>query len=83
MRAYLFDFDGTLVDSMPTWETKMTRILHEEGVDYPPDLITTIATLGDLGSAQYFQKEFGVTLTVDEMFEKMDAYALINLLCIR
>ena len=29
---YLFDFDGTLVDSMPTFVSSMLRILDENGV---------------------------------------------------
>ena len=27
--TYLFDFDGTLVDSMPTYASQMLRILEE------------------------------------------------------
>ena len=31
MKTYLFDFDGTLVDSMPTYGALMLRILDENG----------------------------------------------------
>ena len=32
---YIFDFDGTLVDSMPTWGGKMLHVLDKNGVTYP------------------------------------------------
>ena len=34
MKTYLFDFDGTLVDSMPTYITAMLRILDENNISY-------------------------------------------------
>ena len=38
-KCYLFDFDGTLVDSMPTFVSAMLRILDENGVSYGEDLV--------------------------------------------
>lgn len=70
----LFDFDGTLADSMPTWAGKMIRILEEEGIEPPENLIKTITPLGDRGTAEYF-RTLGVTKTVEELEKKMDAYA--------
>ena len=32
--TYLFDFDGTLVDSMPSFISVMLRILDENGIKY-------------------------------------------------
>jgi len=76
IRACLFDFDGTLVDSMPHWSQKMLNILIHCGVDYPSDIIKRITPLGDLGTAKYFREELGVPLSIDEMIAMMDAYAL-------
>jgi len=33
MRAYIFDYDGTLVDTMPALETLAVEILHRRGLD--------------------------------------------------
>lgn len=74
--AYLFDFDGTLVDSMPTWSAKMLNILEKNRIAYPSDIIKQITPLGDLGTAMYFREKLGVRLSVEEMQEQMDAYAL-------
>jgi len=74
--TYIFDFDGTLVDSMPSWSGKMLNILEHSGVDYPQDIIKQITPLGDLGTARYFQEKLGVRLSVEQMFSMMDEYAL-------
>ena len=55
-KTYLFDFDGTLVDSMPTYGAMMLRILDEYGVKYPSDIIKIITPLGFIGTAEYFIK---------------------------
>lgn len=75
-RAHIFDFDGTLVDSMPCWSEKMRNILEEEGVAYPADIIKIITPLGDAGTAKYFREALGVQLSDEEMYARMDAYAL-------
>ena len=75
-KAYLFDFDGTLVDSMPSWSEKMLNILRQTGVSYPADIIKILTPLGDKGSAVYFRDVLGVPLTEGEMYERMDSYAL-------
>ena len=40
--TYLFDFDGTLVDSMPRWSENMLRIATECGVACPENFIKII-----------------------------------------
>ncbi len=76
MKDLVFDFDGTLVDSMPTWGGKMLRILDEAGVSYPENIIELITPLGDLGAAHYFMESLGVTESEETLLSKMDAYAL-------
>ena len=75
-RAVLFDFDGTLVDSMPYWSQKMCNILDVCGIAVPSDLFTVITALGDAGTAKYFREELGVPLTESEMIKMMDDFAL-------
>ena len=56
MRKYLFDFDGTLVDSMQTFVTVMLRILKENKIEYSNDIVRIITPLGYKGTAEYFKK---------------------------
>ena len=74
MKTYLFDFDGTLVDSMPTFVSVMLRILDENGVKYGDDIVKIITPLGYKGTAEYFQT-LGVKLPVDELLKTMHLYA--------
>ncbi len=76
MKDLVFDFDGTLVDSMPTWGGKMLRILNEEGVPYPENIVEIITPLGDAGAARYFIEKLGVRSPMESMLARMDAYAL-------
>lgn len=76
MKDLVFDFDGTLVDSMPTWGGKMLRILKEDGVSYPENIIERITPLGDLGAARYFIEKLGAKSALDSLLARMDAYAL-------
>ncbi|MBQ8345686.1 MAG: HAD family phosphatase [Clostridia bacterium] len=76
MKIYLFDFDGTLVDSMPTYGGLMLRILSEQGVEYPADVIKIITPLGFVGTARYFIQELGVRETEDALIATMVEYAV-------
>jgi HAD superfamily hydrolase (TIGR01509 family) len=73
--TYLFDFDGTLVDSMPSYVGVMLRILDECGVDYENDIIKIITPLGYGGTAKYFVENLGVKFSEDELIERMRKYA--------
>ena len=75
MKRYLFDFDGTLVDSMPSFIGVMLRILDENGVKYSDDIVKIITPLGYGGTAKYFI-ELGVKLGLEEITAKMNEYAL-------
>lgn len=73
---YLFDFDGTLVDSMPTYIAAMLRILDENGVAYAPDIIKTITPLGINGTAAYYIHTLGVQTPEEQMTSLMKEYML-------
>jgi HAD superfamily hydrolase (TIGR01509 family) len=75
MQTYLFDFDGTLVDSMPTYISAMLRILDENGITYGDDIIKIITPLGVEGTAQYYL-QLGVPLSKEQIIEKMKAYVM-------
>lgn len=75
MKTYLFDFDGTLVDSMPTYASIMLRILDDHGISYNNDVMKIITPLGYRGTAEYFSR-LGVPLSVDEMIARMTADAI-------
>lgn len=75
MNTYLFDFDGTLVDSMPVYVSSMLRILDENGVCYGDDIVKIITPLGLIGTAKYYI-EIGVDKTEEELISTMKEYML-------
>lgn len=74
-KAYLFDFDGTLVDSMPAYGATMLRVLDENHINYPPDIIKIITPLGYIGTAEYFIK-LGLDLPRDEIIAIFSSYLI-------
>jgi len=75
MNTYLFDFDGTLVDSMPTYAAMMLRILDEYGVAYPPDIIKITTPLGYRKTAELFVS-MGLPLSADALVNIMTRRAV-------
>ena len=75
MKTYLFDFDGTLVDSMPVYAGVMLRILEEQGIAYDDDIMKTITPLGYAGTAKYFRR-MGMSLPEEEIIATMLRYAV-------
>ena len=73
--AYLFDFDGTLVDSMPSFISVMLRILDENGIKYGDDIIKIITPLGYLGTAKYFIDKLGLKMREEDILKIMNEYA--------
>ena len=72
--TFLFDFDGTLVDSMPYFVGLMLRILDENEIKYESDIVKIITPLGYAGTAKYFQ-QLGINESVENLMDKMQAYA--------
>ncbi|MBQ3084024.1 MAG: HAD family phosphatase [Clostridia bacterium] len=75
MKYYLFDFDGTLVDSMPVYIGAMLRILDENQVAYGEDVVRIMTPLGINGAAEYF-RTIGLKLSVEETARLAKEYML-------
>ncbi len=69
--TYIFDFDGTLVDSMGYWARNMLHILDTCGVEYPENIIDIITPLGNVAIARYFVEVMGIQKTQEELLEWM------------
>lgn len=76
MKTYLFDFDGTLVDSMPTYVSAMLRILDENGIVYEQDIVKTITPLGLMSTAKYYTETLGLAMPMEDLINLMGNYML-------
>ena len=69
MKTIIFDFDGTLVDSMPSFITGVLRELDKNDCKYNDEIIKIITPLGFRGTADYFIKTFGLNMTTEELVQ--------------
>ena len=74
--TYLFDFDGTLVDSMSTFVNILLKLLDDNNIEYGDDIVKTITPLGGVGIAKYF-RSLGLNMT-DEEFLKFAVKASLD-----
>ena len=75
MQTYLFDFDGTLVDSMPIYAAMMLNILRENDVAHEKDIIKTTTPLGYAKTAELFAS-MGLAKPVEEIIAIMNERAV-------
>lgn len=68
---FLFDFDGTLVDSMPYWAQAMMSLPRKYGIPCGEDFIRIITPLGREGTIQYLSR-IGVKGTKEELLRETD-----------
>lgn len=68
---YIFDFDGTLVDSMPYWAGVHINALKENNIPCPENFVETITPLGNLKASEY-TISLGIDITLDKYLEKIN-----------
>lgn len=73
-KTYLFDFDGTLVDSMSAFVCAVKKILDENHIKYTDDIVKIVTPLGYRGTAEYFQK-MGLRKNTDELVNLLIEYS--------
>lgn len=67
IRGAIFDFDGTLFDSMGIWETAGTDYLASLGITAQADLAKTLHPLSMLQSTVYLQEHYSLPLSLAEI----------------
>jgi HAD superfamily hydrolase (TIGR01509 family) len=70
-RNYIFDLDGTLIDSMSAWDNIGAKFLLSIGIDPPENIDEIYRTMSFEESAEYFRKNLGMKLTTKEMIDKV------------
>ncbi len=72
---YIFDMDGTLIDSMDAFGGAMIKFLEDNSIEYPSDIVKIITPLGFKGSAEYFLT-LGAEKTIPEMLRDFENYMI-------
>jgi len=77
-KAYIFDLDGTLLDSMGVWAQVDTDFLAKRGIAVPPDYMDAISSMTFHETAAYTIKRFSLPDGVEDLmreWNEMAAYA--------
>jgi len=70
--AIIFDFDGTLVDSMGLWHKIDVQYLSTRGLDCPKDLSYEISGKSFTETAHYFKQRFQLTDSIETIKAEWD-----------
>jgi FMN phosphatase YigB (HAD superfamily) len=70
-KNYIFDFDGTLVDSMPYWISRPSEFIKFKGLNPREDLDQRVAFFESYEAAEVLKKEYNLSGSVNEVFEEM------------
>ena len=74
--GYLFDLDGTLLDSMGVWEQIDVDFLTRRNIPVPEDYAQAIAPMGFRRAAEYTIARFGFSQTPEEIMEEWHQMAV-------
>ena len=75
-KVYIFDLDGTLIDSMPTGVGIVVGFLDKKGIPYPDDIVTRLTPLGYKGSAKYIADHLAGEYCEEQIYEYFKAETL-------
>ncbi len=77
-KIYIFDLDGTLVDSMSCFAKAITDFLDDMGARYPENIVEIITPMGYQQGAAYFKEYLGVDMSATAMADAMQENAYIQ-----
>ena len=69
---YVFDLDGTLVDSMPYYSKGILSIADDAGLSYDDSLLKILTPLGYTKSAEYYVNVLGINEPVEDLIKKIE-----------
>ena len=75
VEAAIFDFDGTLADSMWVWDDVDRKFLARRGIPFTQEYGETIAVLGFEGGADYTIEHFGLDEKPEDIIEEWKTLA--------
>ena len=71
IKGAIFDVDGTLLDSMPIWDSVAADYLVSRGKTPSPDLNEQLRKIGGHQMPEYFRAEYGITETSEQIHDAM------------
>jgi len=69
-RAVIFDLDGVLADSEPSWDDIDAKLLSEYGVAYHGEHHREVLGVSYKASVEFFKKTFNITAPTEELMKR-------------
>jgi len=66
-KALIFDLDGTLADTMPVHFIAYKHILADYGIDFTPELFSTLAGIPAVGTIAKLNEMFGTNMDAEKV----------------
>ena len=76
MKAYIFDLDGTLLDSLDVWLNIDIDFLKKRGLAVPPDFPDAVSSMSFPEAAAYTIKRFSLSDTADSLMQEWNDMAI-------
>ncbi len=76
-KGYIFDLDGTLLDSFGVWNTVDELFLSKRGFEVPSDYSREISALGFDAAADYTIKRFGLDDKKEDIIKEWNSIAAL------
>jgi HAD superfamily hydrolase (TIGR01509 family) len=78
IKGYIFDLDGTLIDSMPLWYDVDRTFLAEHGVTPPENISEIVKKMTVEESSKYFLETFNLNVTQGEIIQRIEEIVAEN-----
>ena len=72
MKGYLFDLDGTLLDSNRMWRSLTTNFLNRHKIKFTEEIAQELTTMSIYKSAGYLRHTLKVNLTEEEIIRELE-----------
>lgn len=74
-QAFIFDLDGTLLDSLGMWSELTSRFLRANGIAPPPDIDRMVKPMTVSEATAYVIQQFHLPLTVEDAIRQVGQMA--------
>jgi beta-phosphoglucomutase-like phosphatase (HAD superfamily) len=79
LSAVIFDLDGVLADSEPSWDEIDAALLAEYGVTYRGEYHQNVVGVSYRLAVEFYKKAFGLSVPTEEMIRRRGEIATSSL----